>query len=148
MTQKDIRPILEEGLEREIAQSILLEEAPYTYPIKEKVWDNWLPFAYRAFSKIAQRRKNIRSFATIGCGSGADAIGAYYAFPKLETIILSDIDELVSTLARENVLRNTRSINVQALFGSLCAPLSNQDIHVDLIYENLPNIPDIDNCAT
>lgn len=142
MTQRNIRPILEQGLGRDIGKSVLIEEASYTYPIKDNVWDNWLPFAYRAFSKIAQRRKDIRSFATIGCSSGADAFGAYYAFPKLETIILSDIDERAVALAQENVARNTVNINLQALSGPLCTPLRNRDIHVDLIYENLPNIPD------
>lgn len=136
MTSTDITDILYAGGIR-IDHGVFVRETSFTYPLKKNVWDNWLPFAFIAFGKLG---KEVKTFATIGTGCGADAIGAHYAFPKLEVVVVTDIDERVVPVAAENVKRYEK--NCIGLTGSLCEPLRKHGITVDVIYENLPNIPD------
>ncbi len=124
-------------------RKIIIEESAETYPLKPDLWDNWFPFAWVAFQRLSGSAQ-VRSFATIGTGPGVDAIGALHAFNNLETLVLTDIDEKVVPVAKRNVERYVGVVSFVALVGSLCRPLREHDIKVDLIYENLPNIPDAD----
>ena len=117
----------------------IIEETDQTYPIKPELWDNWFTFAYLAFQKF---HKKIKSFASIGTGPGADAIGAHCAFPDLERIIITDINHDVVDVARGNVEIKTTGAEVVALCGNLCQPLMDAGLKADLIYGNLPNIPE------
>ena len=137
---RDLSAVLREGLNLEISSPRYTEESEYTYPLKTEVWDNWLPFAYRAFRRIANET-SVRSFASIGCGSGADAIGAMCAFLDVERIVVTDVDPRIIPLAQRNVEKYAQSRKVIALQGSLCHPLREAGITVDLMYENLPNLP-------
>ncbi len=145
MKERDIGSFIKAGLGIELKDSVILHETDFTYPIKDVAWDNWFPFAYIAFRRLAEEENVVRSFATIGTGNGADAIGAFHAFKDLQKIVITDIDKKVVSISEENVKRNTKGINLIALQGSLCKPLKSRGIRVDLIYENLPNIPDADN---
>ncbi len=140
MTERDISSVLEEGLGIDLGSPVLIEEAPFTYSIKDEIWDNWFPFAYIAFQRLNQEK--VKSFATIGTGSGADAVGALHTFVNLDTLVLTDVDERVVPIARGNVERYARDVNVVALTGSLCQPLREHGVKVDVIYENLPNVQD------
>lgn len=148
MKETDIAGMLEEGLGIKLPYPVKVTETEATYPIKPEVWDNWFPFAYMAFRKLAEKSKNtgksIKSFATIGTGGGADALGALFAFDSLDSIILTDINENVVPAARENVEKyaSPKGVKVIALEGNLCAPLREKEVKVDVLYENLPNIPD------
>ena len=141
--QTDIQPILEQGLTVRLKDPVIVNEGASTYPIKDDIWANWLPFAYKAFRLISQ--ENIRSFAAIGSGLGADAIGAIYAFKGLQKIVVTDLDDKLVQTIEENVKRHAGSIEVISGVGSLCNPLRKKGITVDLMYENLPNIPDSGN---
>ncbi|MEK6900846.1 MAG: hypothetical protein AABX37_00725, partial [Nanoarchaeota archaeon] len=121
MTSIDITSMLKEGLQREVDSPVVVEEAPYMYPIKKRTWENWFPFAYRAFQKL--NPLTIRSFATIGAGSGADAIGALHVFNHLDTIVITDVDERIVPLTERNIKRYCWGVNLVAVIGSLCQPL-------------------------
>ncbi|OOF97595.1 hypothetical protein ASPCADRAFT_144251 [Aspergillus carbonarius ITEM 5010] len=91
----------------------------------------------------------IHRFATIGTGSGTDAIAALDIFPHLRSIAMTDLHDEVVTKAKANVLSATnesdnrvRTIASQAvgISGECLVPLRGQ-APFDLIYENLPNIP-------
>lgn len=168
----DITEFLKISLGKDIPEKVIITEIKdVTYPIKPYIWDNWFPFAYIAFRKLAERiresSQTIKSFATIGTGNDADAIGALYAFQNLENIILTDIDgrvipisydnvhkyaekevskDLITQLTEDNLVhRSRKNIMVIALEGLLCEPLRKNGLKVDIIYENLPNIPDSSN---
>ncbi|MBI2655247.1 hypothetical protein HYX06_02370 [Candidatus Woesearchaeota archaeon] len=137
----DISHILETaGIVTE--KPVIVNETEDTYPIKADTWDNWFPFAYLAFQEIA-RSQTVSSFAAIGTGNGADALGAINIFGRdLETIIITDVGNAALQVSDQNVRRYSKGKKVFALNGSLCQPLIQRGIKVDLIYENLPNIPD------
>jgi len=121
---------------------IIITETSDTYPIKADIWNNWFPFAYLAFQRLAGKQ-NVASFAAIGTGNGADAIGAMNIFGRdLETIIFTDISNAALEVSEQNVRKYSAGKKVIALNGFLCRPLIQRGIKVDLIYENLPNIPD------
>ena len=147
MVTKNITPILEAC--SIVTQSpVIITETIETYPIKAQIWDNWFPFAYLAFLDVA-RKQNVTSFAAIGTGNGADAIGAIHIFGKsLETIVLADINQAALEVSEKNLGSYSSGKRVVALNGSLCRPLIGAGITVDLIYENLPNIPDWENITT
>ena len=126
-------------------KEFIVKETPQTYPIKEELWENWFPFAFLAFKKLAEKEgSRIKSFAVIGTGPGADAIGALCAFKNLESIIVTDINEKVVQVAKQNVERyaSSKKVEVIALCGNLCQPLQESGHKVDVIYGNLPNIPE------
>ena len=142
--ETDIAGILNAGLGLKLAESIRIKETEKTYPIKTNIWDNWSPFAFRAF-KIIQKKSEgesteIRSFASIGTSNGADAIGAMHAFPELEKIVLTDFSKEALQVAEENVKKHLGNRILFTRYGSLTKPLD--ELKLDLIYENLPNIPD------
>ncbi len=113
------------------------------YPVKTNLWENWFPFAWLAFKKIP--RKEVKSFATIGTGSGLDAVGASNIF-SLDTLVLTEVSDKVSLDVAESneALRLSNALAYRHfLTGSLCSPLREKGIKVDLIYENLPNIPSL-----
>jgi len=128
------------GLDNVFNKPLIVEEIEnLTYPIKKEVWDNWFSFAFLAFKKI--NLENIKSLALIGTGPGVDAIGGLAVFKNLEKLIITDINQEILDIAKKNIQKFT-NIEVIALKGSLCQPLKYNNIKVDLIYENLPNIPD------
>ncbi|MDO8481121.1 MAG: hypothetical protein Q7S65_04885 [Nanoarchaeota archaeon] len=135
MTSVNIARMLAAGLG--VRERVSVRQTEKTYPVKPEVWDNWFPFAYLAFRK----EQDVRSFASIGAGVGADAIGALHAFPSLERVVVTDLDSNIVAVAEENVRKYASGVEIIALVGSLCAPLRERGFRVDLLYENLPNIP-------
>lgn len=130
-----------------VERPIVITETDKTYPIKPELWDNWFPFAYLAFKELALRGARIKSFATVGTGNGVDAIGAAHIFDGLETIVLTDLEPEIVEVSAENVRRNTSGIEIVPLVGSLLEPLIERKSKVDVVYENLPNIPDTNGSA-
>src|SRR3989338_7768368 len=119
MKETDIAGMLEEGLSIKFPHPVEVIETGSTYPIKSEIWDNWFPFAYMAFRNLAKKLgdagRPIKSFATIGTGGGADALGALFAFGSLDRIILTDINENVVPIARENVEKYASSKCVKVI---------------------------------
>ncbi|MDO8660390.1 MAG: hypothetical protein Q7K43_00735, partial [Candidatus Woesearchaeota archaeon] len=145
MVEIDISAVLKESIWPEVGLPIIITETDFAYPVKDDVWLNWFPFAYIAFRRLVQKR--IESFATIGAGSGADAIGAGFIFKNLKTIVLSDIDQRVIPVAVSNVKKYAPTVTVVGLAGHLCEPLRKNKMQIDVMYENLPNISDAGNIA-
>ena len=79
-----------------------------SYPIKtDDVWKNWFMFAFEAFKRIATDKGHpVETFAAIGTGPGADAIGAMYTFDGLKRVVITDLDRKIVRLAEKNVNMN------------------------------------------
>src|SRR3989338_1327751 len=120
-----------------------ISETQHTYPVKKNIWDNWYPFALRAFEKLRDKLKCVKvtSFASIGTSNGIDAIAAYLVFEGLKEIVLTDIDRRVLPIAIENVRKYAKKSEIIALHGSLCEPLIQRGIKVDVIHANLQLLP-------
>ncbi|MFP1811588.1 class I SAM-dependent methyltransferase [Lonsdalea quercina] len=125
---------------------IVIELIDRMYSVKDIPEHNWTWHAFNGFYQLAKEAKRmgkpIKRFASIGTGSGIDAIGAAMAFPDLTDIIVTDVEKHVVVLAVENIRKNVSpSILIKGLVGDVCFPLISDGITVDLVYTNLPNIP-------
>ncbi len=122
-----------------------ITETDHTYPVKDDIWANWYAFGLRAFERLRdvleQEDRMITSFATTGTSNGIDAIVASLVFQDLQHVVLTDLDERVVPVAKENFKRYFNSKKVIALTGSLLEPLIEQRIAVNLVYANLPILP-------
>lgn len=129
---------------------IKVESNEFSYIVKENPHDNWNFFAFHAFREISNSRSKlnlpVKSFATIGSGNGVDALGAFYVFPKLESIFITDINSKVLGICEKNFSANLpkkkKAFRYDVLEGNLCEPLIEKGIKADVIYANIPNIPD------
>ncbi len=111
-----------------------------TYALNPEPNANWVWHAFRGFERLKHKRPRV--FASIGSGTGVDAIGAARIFSDLDTIVVTDIDAAIVELAVDNVRQNVaRHIEVVGLCGDVCRPLQQAGIRADIIYANLPNIP-------
>jgi len=128
------------------ADDLILFLGSNTYqPKVSNLESDWIarvcaPAFTRFFETFDQKVKN---FCTIGTGSGLDAIVAIEVFNP-NSVTMTDIHRSVAELAARNVLSNTKIVNsplVRSLVGSGTEPLRSLGLKFDLIYENLPNIP-------
>lgn len=85
----------------------------------------------------------VRRFATIGTGSGTDAIAALDLFPQLSAIAMTDMHDEVVEVAKINLLSATQKSDKDvrsvakgsiAKAGDLMMPLKGES-PFDLIYE-------------
>lgn len=127
-----------------VKKPVKIESNRFSYALKSTALDNWNFHAFYAFRQIQKKRKPlVKTFATIGSGNGVDALGAYFAFPKLENVVMTDINKNVIGLCEKNFSKNAvNKINSMAFEGFLCEPLIKNGINADLIYGNIPNVPD------
>lgn len=96
-----------------------------------------------AFLALAQTNLEVKDFCTIGTGTGLDALAAIEIL-SARNIVITDLHEDVVSLARQNIIQNTYpndGLTVYAGVGDLLYPLEEEQFVLDLIYENLPNIP-------
>ncbi len=129
-------------------RAIALEIANDAYPPNPNPAEDWVQFSIRAFKAIALRRQDrglprgIGTYLSMGCGAGFDAVAAALILNP-QSILLTDLREIVVATARRNVTRNSdiRPGNVETHVGSLFAGLP-ADLKCDLIFENLPVIPE------
>lgn len=131
-----------------------------TYEIDEMPQNNWLYPAFLGFQELAEKLRRedkcVQSFASIGTGAGLDVVGAEQIFfPaflsgyqaeifKPSLLVGTDVHPGVLPLAEENVRKNIdlKSADIRMLLGSLCTPLREAGLKVDVLYANLPLIPD------
>lgn len=120
---------------------------PHTYLPDGELTQGWFPNIIQAFRRLAllleQEAHNPKSFASIGVGPGLDAIAAVELL-NVDTLWLLDLHEDVVALARDNVLANCPFVEptrVQAFVSDLCEGLLLRGVQVDVLYENLPNLP-------
>lgn len=98
-----------------------------------------------ALQSYAQRHgtDQIRTFATIGTGSGLDALAAVETVAP-DKVFVTDLHKDVVAEAQANIVRNIlpdTDVELVGASGDLASPLVGSDGPFDLIYENLPNIP-------
>ncbi|GKZ30033.1 hypothetical protein AbraIFM66950_007553 [Aspergillus brasiliensis] len=130
--------------------SIALSDLSYQPKIYNPRADWAVTAAFNSFEALrASSHSPVQRFATIGTGSGTDAIAALDIFPRLRSIVMTDLQDEVVEKAKVNLVSATekadgrvRAVAKHAigLSGHSLAPLKGQ-VPFDVIYENLPNIP-------
>jgi len=127
--------------QRRVRRPVVLRLTEHTYPLEPSPEQSWLPIAFRAFARLAERIA-VRDVLIVGTGNGLDALGAAEIF-DLHTLTVTDLYEESLSVARENVLAHlddTGEIELSFHAGDLlsCVP---SERRFSLVYENLPNIP-------
>jgi SAM-dependent methyltransferase len=148
----DASSYLETATVRRIADTVQIELADRAYlpDLKDRKRDWVASVAAPAFRILARRRppKSLRSFASIGTGSGVDALAAIEILGA-EVVGITDLFGEVVRTAEENIRRNIKQgidVEIHAGAGDLLTPLASSGVKFDVIYENLPNLP-IDDAA-
>jgi hypothetical protein len=115
-------------------------------PETEDLQRDWVAsVAAPAFKLLRERRgaDACRAFASIGTGSGVDALSAIELLGADVVGVTDLFDEVVATAAG-NIERNVRfsaAVTLHAGAGDLLKPLKSAGARFDIIYENLPNLP-------
>ncbi|MFG3404964.1 class I SAM-dependent methyltransferase [Streptomyces sp. NPDC048142] len=98
--------------------------------------------AVPAFRTLAQMGVLAPKFCTIGTGAGLDVLAAVEIL-RAHTVGFTDLHDDVLDFARQNIQNNLVSQDVELIGGAgdILAPLAGKMAQVDVVYENLPNIP-------
>lgn len=142
----DARRYLDTARLTRISDEIEIELADRAYlPDLTDLKRDWVAsVAAPAFRVLARNRTApVHSFASIGTGSGVDALAAIEILGAAIVGITDLFDDVVTTAAR-NVSRNLRDgidIVLHSGAGDLLSPLAPSGEKFDVIYENLPNLP-------
>ncbi|HEY0329641.1 MAG TPA: hypothetical protein VGC77_11135 [Rhodopseudomonas sp.] len=145
----EIDPLSYFGLRetRRIKDRLVVTIADRAYlPDTTDLQRDWLSsVAAPAFRLLRDRRGEgaCRAFASIGTGSGADALAAIEIFGA-ETIGITDLFGDVVDTAAGNIRRNLRpgvDVTLHSGAGDLLSPLRERGLRFDVVYENLPNLP-------
>jgi hypothetical protein len=126
---------------RRVRRPVVLRLTEHTYPLEPSPEESWLPIAFRAFARLAERIA-VRDVLIIGTGNGLDALGAAEIF-DLRSLTVTDLYRQSLSVAQENVLAHLMDkgdIELSFHAGDLlsCVPPARR---FSLVYENLPNIP-------
>ncbi|MFI9328693.1 class I SAM-dependent methyltransferase [Kitasatospora sp. NPDC052868] len=132
------------GETQRIRSAIRLELTEHSYlPKSDDPRADWVAsVAVPAFKTLSQMGFLAPRFCTIGTGAGLDALAAVEIL-KARTIGFTDIHDDVLEHARRNIQSNLLAQDVELVggVGDLLSPLVGTLSEVDVIYENLPNIP-------
>ncbi|KAF8915403.1 hypothetical protein CPB85DRAFT_1294289 [Mucidula mucida] len=132
--------------------TVKLTKLTYLPKVAEPRRDWVASVAVPSFIAHRDSGNKVTKFATIGTGSGLDAVGALEVFP-LEQLAMTDLHPAVVQAAAGNVRAATEGIHALskvvnsmiALPGDLCSPLQVKPISFDLIYERHEKIVNIAN---
>jgi len=124
---------------------LAIEVSPRAFlPRFDDLQADWVAsVAIPAFKLIRQRQGALAAFASIGTGTGLDALAAIETLGVARVGITDVHDDVVRT-ATANIVGNLRapgSVAIESGFGDLLSPLAHLKPRYDLIYENLPNVP-------
>jgi hypothetical protein len=132
--------------ERSLA-SVSVQLTPHTYLPRGELTEGWFPNILGAFRELraalAREGRRPKAFASIGVGPGLDAIAAVEIL-GVDRLYVTDVHQDVVDTARTNVLANCPGISaahVTGMTGDLCEGLLAEQVRVDVLYENLPNLP-------
>ncbi|HPG18576.1 MAG TPA: hypothetical protein PK392_12265, partial [Opitutaceae bacterium] len=130
---------------RQLRDTLAIEVSPRAFlPRFDDLQADWVAsVAVPAFKLIRRRQGALASFASIGTGTGLDALAAIETLSATRVGITDVHDDVVRT-ASANItdnLLNPSAITLEAGFGDLLSPLAHLQPRYDLIYENLPNVP-------
>ena len=125
---------------------LIVRSNPHTYISNSDPSDplrtTWLELALVGLENLRRRTgPQIQDVAVIGTGGGLDAVGISHIFAP-ESIIASDIHPRALDAARWNVARFARPQTRCELRQSDLFRDYPVNCDFDLVYENLPNIPD------
>jgi SAM-dependent methyltransferase len=127
-----------------IKSSIRLRLSDHSYlPKAGEPRADWVAsVAVPSFKALAAAGVRAPRFCTIGTGAGLDALAAVEILDA-RTVGFTDLHEDVLDHARENIRTNlvARDVTLVGGAGDILAPLTGRLGDVDVIYENLPNIP-------
>ncbi|WP_245654578.1 class I SAM-dependent methyltransferase [Streptomyces violens] len=127
-----------------IRSSIGLKLSDHSYlPKADDPRADWVAsVAVPAFKTLAQMGVSAPRFCTIGTGAGLDVLAAVEILGA-RTAGFTDLHEDVVAHARENIQSNLVDQGVELIDGAgdLLAPVAGALSDVDVVYENLPNIP-------
>jgi len=134
------------GIERatRIKDELDIKLSDHSYlPLPDDPQRDWVAsVAVPAFKLIVAKEGPLDSFATIGTGSGVDALSAIEILGP-SRVGITDLHTEVVEVARANIIRNLREgtkVEIEAGVGDLLSPLAGRGPKYDLIYENLPNV--------
>ncbi len=141
MSEVDVTEYLAPYGTRRVHRPLRLRLTDDTYPLEARPEESWLPIAFRAFARLAERML-VRDALMLGTGNGLDALGAAEIF-TLKSLAVTDLFEASLSVSRDNILAHLADadgIELSFHTGDLltCVP---PDRRFCLIYENLPNIP-------
>jgi methylase of polypeptide subunit release factors len=109
-----------------------------TYPLNV----TWLEHAFAGMEELHDRcDAHVRAAAVIGTGAGLDTIGISHLFAP-DRIVASDLHPRVLDTARWNVAAYARRETACEVIGSDLFRQYPPQSRFDLVYENLPNVPD------
>ncbi|MCX5384448.1 class I SAM-dependent methyltransferase [Streptomyces sp. NBC_00083] len=132
------------GETQRIRSSIGLTLSDRSYlPKADEPRADWVAsVAVPAFKTLAHMGVLAPRFCTIGTGAGLDVLAAVEIL-HARTVGFTDLHDDVLAHARENIQSNLLDQDVHLVGGSgdLLAPLAGRVSQVDVVYENLPNIP-------
>ncbi|MCS0634115.1 class I SAM-dependent methyltransferase [Streptomyces sp. LP05-1] len=132
------------GETERIRSSVGLKLSDHSYlPKADEPRADWVAsVAVPAFKTLARMGVLAPTFCTIGTGAGLDALAAVEIL-RARTVGFTDLHDDVLDYARENIRNNLLSQDVELIGGAgdLLAPLAGRMSQVDVVYENLPNIP-------
>ncbi len=126
---------------------VLIEIDDHTYLPEGELLSGWLPRTREAFRLLGRAVREpptaYESVCIVGCGPGVDAVLAVELLdPTL--LVLMDLRLDVVHMAVENCRRNCCVRPGKDVIGyesDLCGALHRMGRKVELIYENLPNVP-------
>lgn len=127
--------------QRRVRRPVVLRLTEHTYPLEPSPEESWLPIAFRAFARLAERIP-VRDVLIVGTGNGLDALGAAEIF-DLRSLTVTDLYEESLSVAQENVLAHLmdrEQIELSFHAGDLLSGVP-PERRFSLVYENLPNIP-------
>jgi hypothetical protein len=129
-----------------VRRPVRLRLTEHSYPLEPSPARSWLPIAFRAFARMADRGP-VRDVLIIGTGNGLDVLGAAEILDP-RSVAVTDLHEGSVTVARENVLAHLEPGAIELSFhaGDLLAQVP-AGARFDLVYENLPNIPATEGAA-
>ncbi|MFT3828128.1 MAG: hypothetical protein QM691_00325 [Opitutaceae bacterium] len=128
-----------------LRDTLAIEVSPRAFlPRFDDLQADWVAsVAVPAFKLLRQRQGALPAFASIGTGTGLDALAAIEMLGSTH-VGITDVHEDVVRIASANIAQNLRqpaAFTLEAGFGDLLAPLAHGQRRYDLIYENLPNVP-------
>ncbi|MEU4493579.1 class I SAM-dependent methyltransferase [Streptomyces sp. NPDC023998] len=127
-----------------IRSSIGLKLSDHSYlPKADEPRADWVAsVAVPAFKTLAEMGVFAPQFCTVGTGAGLDVLAAVEIL-KARTVGFTDLHEDVLAHARENIQSNLLDQDVELIGGAgdILSPVAGKLSNVDVIYENLPNIP-------
>lgn len=127
--------------QRRVRRPVVLRLTEHSYPLEPSPEQSWLPIAFRAFARLAERIA-VKDVLILGTGNGLDALGAAEIFDP-RSLTVTDLYEESLSVARENVLAHLAdggAIELSFHAGDLLSGVP-PERRFSLVYENLPNIP-------